>query len=158
MASEVDHKKSAGTSHRAAHYPAITISRQTGTRGHTIGQKLIAYLNKNDANARRPWTLFDKELISQVLEDHDLPARMARFMPEAKVSEISSTIEEFLGLHPSNWTIIHQTMETILKLAVMGNTVIYGRGGNMITAHLENVVHVRLVGSMEKRIQKIRWV
>lgn len=152
MASEIDLKKKSGVARRSARYPAITISRQTGTRGHTIGKKLINYLNKNDSNARRPWTLFDKDLIHQVLRDHDLPAQMACFMPEAKVSEIASTIEEMLGLHPSHWTMIQHTMETILKLAVMGNTVIYGRGGNLITADLKNVISVRLVGSMEKRI------
>lgn len=148
MTSEVDSRKSK----EVAHYPAITISRQTGTRGHTIGEKLIGHLSQKDPNARRPWTLFDKNLITQVLEDHDLPAHMARFMPEAKVNEIASTIEEILGLHPSRWTLLHKAMETILKLADMGNTVIYGRGGNMITADMENVLHVRLVGSLERRI------
>lgn len=139
-------------SHRPDRQPAITISRQTGTRGHLIGEKLVDYLNKNNPTASRPWTLFDKGLISTVIEDHHLPARMVRYLPEDKVSEIASTIEEILGLHPSNWTLIHETMETILRLAELGNTVIYGRGGNIITAHLKKVLNVRLVGSMVRRI------
>ena len=29
-----------------------------------------------------PWTIFDRNLVERVLEDHDLPARLAKFMPE----------------------------------------------------------------------------
>jgi cytidylate kinase len=47
---------------------------------------------------------------------------------------------------------VHHTMETILRLAELGNTVIYGRGSNIITGRLKHVVNVRLVGSMERRI------
>ena len=132
--------------------PAITISRQTGTRGHTIGKRLVNYLNKNDPGALRPWTIFDKNLIAKVLEDHQLPPSLVRHIPEDTVNEVTNSIEEILGLHPSSWTLVHYTMETILRLAVLGNTVIYGMGGNLITAHLKNVVNVRLVGSIVRRI------
>ena len=58
-----------------------------------------------------------------------------------------------MGLHPSSWTLVQQTNATILQLAQMGNVILVGRGATVITSKLNNVFHVRLVGSLEKRIE-----
>lgn len=101
------------------------------------------------------WTFFDKLLIEKILEDHNLPKQLSDFMKEDKYSNISSVVNEILGLHPSKWTLLHKTTETILQLARMGNVVIVGRAANIITSKLTNVFHVRLVAPIENRIQKI---
>jgi hypothetical protein len=36
----------------------------------------------------------------------------------------------------------------------MGNCIIAGRGGNKITHGFSNVLHIRLIGSLEKRTKK----
>ena len=38
----------------------------------------------------------------------------------------------------------------------MGNVVIVGRGANVITAKLKNTFHVRLIASLEKRVEHIK--
>ncbi|HRT09858.1 MAG TPA: cytidylate kinase-like family protein, partial [Candidatus Paceibacterota bacterium] len=58
--------------------------------------------------------------------------------------------------HPSSWTLVHKTAETILQLAQLGNVIIIGRGANVITSNLDYVFHVRLVGSLEKRIRHVQ--
>jgi cytidylate kinase len=40
----------------------------------------------------------------------------------------------------------------------MGYVILVGRGGNVITGTLPNVFHVRLVGSLEKRIAQAQEV
>ena len=47
---------------------------------------------------------------------------------------------------------VQQTAETLLKLVSLGNVILIGRGGNVITARLPHVIHVRLVAPLEKRI------
>ncbi|MCX8109130.1 MAG: cytidylate kinase-like family protein, partial [Verrucomicrobiae bacterium] len=37
-----------------------------------------------------------------------------------------------------------------------GNVIIIGRGANVVTARLDHVFHVRLVGSVEKRIERVK--
>jgi cytidylate kinase len=61
-----------------------------------------------------------------------------------------------MGLHPAAWMLVHMTSETILHLAKMGNSVIVGRGANIVTRKLNHGLHVRLVGSLEKRIKHIQ--
>jgi cytidylate kinase len=58
-----------------------------------------------------------------------------------------------IGKHPSSWTLVQHTNATMLRLAAMGNCILVGRGGVVITSKLSNVFHVRLVGSLEKRIE-----
>lgn len=137
--------------------PFVTISRQTGAGGITIGQKLAEYLQERDRQALCPWTLFDRDLIQAVLEEHNFPQDYAKFMSEDKTSEIQDSIEELFGLHPSKWTLVHKTSETILHLAQMGNAIIVGRGANVVTRRfLNSGVHVRLIGSLKKRIKHIQ--
>ncbi len=136
--------------------PFITISRQAGAGGITVGEKLAAYLQKEDKEALCPWTLFDRSLISAVLSEHMLPQEFDKFMPEDKISEIKDMMEELFGLHPSEWALAHKTSETILHLAQMGNVILVGRGANVITRKLLSTgFHVRLVGSLENRIKHV---
>jgi len=133
--------------------PAITISRQTGARGRSIGNKLQAALRAQNPKADVPWTLFDDDLVRQILADNNLPADLEKFMPDDAVSEVESSINEILGRHPSMWSLFDKTVRTIARLSSMGNCIIVGRGGNQITQSFQNVLRVRLIGSEEKRIQ-----
>lgn len=137
--------------------PFVTISRQTGAGGITVSQRLIKFLNEEDKETKALWALFDKNLIAEVLKEHAFPHDYAKYMPEDRISEIKDLMEEMFGLHPSSWTLVHKTSETILHLAKMGNVVLVGRGSSVITKKfLTNGFHVRLIGSLPKRIQHIQ--
>ncbi|MGD1086396.1 MAG: cytidylate kinase-like family protein [Verrucomicrobiota bacterium] len=137
----------------AKQWRAVTISRQTGSGGHTVAEELAKCLQARGLDDTRPWAVFDRNLVEKVLEDHHLPARMATFMPEDRVSEIGDVLEDLCGLHPPSWTLVEKTAETIRSLAELGNVILIGRGANLVTSTLDYVFHVRLVGSLEKRIE-----
>src|SRR5579859_698789 len=88
---------------------AITISRQSGSGGHSVAATLVALLRAQEPDTSCPWTVFDRDLVQKVLEDHHLPNRLARLMPEDKISEIADTMDELFGLHPPSWTLVHKT-------------------------------------------------
>ena len=138
--------------------PAITISRQEGAGGLTVASNLAEYLEKNTAS-REPWTVFSQHLVAKVLEEYKHDKRIGDFMKEdRKGFSLAGAFEEFVGLHPSTWTLVQQTNATILRLAQIGNVILVGRGANVITSELENVFHVHLVGSLEKRIEQAQKV
>lgn len=110
--------------------------------------------SKSESNDIR-WTFFDRKLIEKILEDHHLPKQLRKYLQEDKYSHLSSAVNELLGLHPSHWTLLHHTTETILQLARMGKVVIVGRGGNIITSKLKNAFHVRLIAPLDNRIKHI---
>lgn len=131
----------------------VTVSRQTGSGAHSIAEKLAAYLEAHQESEHCPWTVFDKNIVYKVLEDHHLPGRLAQYMPERKISDIDDAVGELLGLHPSAWTMVEHTTETILRLAKMGNVILVGRGAPVIASKLNNAFHVRLIGSPAKRAE-----
>jgi hypothetical protein len=136
--------------------PAITISRETGAGAITVGEKLADYLNARSPDGPPAWTVFDKNLVEMVLEDHHLPKRLARFMPEDRCPEIEDIMAEVLGLRPPSWALVDQIVETMLRLAQRGKVILIGRGACVVTRKLKNILHVRLVGSWEKRVAQVQ--
>lgn len=135
--------------------PVLTISRQTGAGGTAVAGAVADYLNERKGKRDVAWTVFDRNLIEVVLEDHELPKQLAEWMPEDRFSGISDAVEELLGLHPSRALMIRQTTETILRLAEMGSCILVGRGAHVITSTFPNAFHVRLVGSVEARTARV---
>lgn len=138
-----------------AAWRAVTISRQTGAGSHQVAERLAEYMQAHSPKEACPWTVFDKNLVEQVLKDHNLPERMARFLAEDRISEIQDTMDELFGLHPPSWTLVRKVADTILHLVELGNVIIVGRGGQIITNNLDFVLHVRLVGSLERRLERV---
>jgi cytidylate kinase len=135
--------------------PSIAISRQTGCGAHAIADRLVEMLQVEAGEEGCPWTIFDRNLVQKVLEEHHLPGRLERYMPEDRLSEFSDTLDEMFGLHPPSWTLVRKMSETVLHLTEIGNVIIIGRGAHVITGKLDHVFKVRLVGSVEARLKRI---
>lgn len=133
--------------------PAVTISRQAGCGALLVAEKLAKLLQPHSPKGAPPWTVFDRNLMDKVLEDHHLPARLAKFLPEDRVSQLQDIMDDLFGFRPASGTVVQHTSETILHLAEMGRVILIGRGATVITAKLPNVFHVRLVAPLEKRIE-----
>lgn len=136
--------------------PAITISHQAGSGAHEIAGRLAILLQAAEPKRSVSWTVFDRRLVEKVLEEHDLPKALAKFMPEDRRSVIQDIIEELLGVRPPSWVVVPQIAETVLHLADAGHVILVGRGANFITARMPNVFHVRLMASLPKRIARVQ--
>ncbi|HEU5395892.1 MAG TPA: cytidylate kinase-like family protein [Verrucomicrobiae bacterium] len=138
-------------------HPSITISRMAGAGGRTVASKLAEDLQAYAPRGRQ-WTVFDRNLIEKVLEDHHLSRRLAEYLPESSQPFRPPEFKELRGQNLSSTTMVEQTVETIWKLAEDGFVILVGRGANVITAGLDNMFHVRLVGSLEKRARRLEMV
>ncbi len=135
---------------------AFTLSSQTGSGALVIAEGLAARLQAQTQAPPPGWRVFARSLIEKVLEEQRLPARLARFLPEDAHNTVDDVLDELFGLHPSSWEITQKTAHTILKLAQVGRVILVGWGAHVITRHLTNVFHVRLVGSLEQRLERIQ--
>ena len=136
--------------------PVVTISRETGAGAVTIARMLAKRLDKRVKNSEDPpWTVFNRKLVERVLEDHELPATLKRFMPEDSIGDLQDAVEQQFGLHPANWTLVQHTTDTMMRLAHLGNVILVGRGSNIITAKVPGSLHVRLVAPESTRIAHV---
>ena len=132
--------------------PFITISREAGTGESAITNSLLEDLSVKQTAGELPWTLYDKDLIKRVVDDYHL-ININGLLPEDKFSDIQTMFEELFGIHPTKREMAHNIAKSILKLADLGNVIIVGRGAFYITRHHKNGLHVRLIGSFQKRVK-----
>ena len=136
--------------------PAITISREAGAGAITIGHLVAKILDQRcPGDPACPWTVFERNLVEKMLQDHKLPAALERFMPEDAAFPLNDAVETLLGLHPSSWTLVEHTTHTIRRLAIIGNAILIGRGSNIISAHLPHVYNVCLVAALRERVRHV---
>ena len=117
----------------------ITISRQLGSLGTTLGRQIAARLG---------YRLVHRELINQA-------ARLAG-APDMALA----TIDELglLGREPDEarqQAYLQAVQMVIEKQARQGNVIIVGRAGQSILQDHPQVLHLRVVASLEIRIQRI---
>ena len=136
--------------------PTISISHQTGAGAPEIAEQLIRRLQKTELKGDRPWTLYNHQLIENALLEQRLPKRLAEKITEEKRFFIHELIDDVFDLQPPSWVLIPQVRETTLRLAEAGYVILVGHGATVVTAQLANVFHVRLTGSVSKRIERVQ--
>ncbi len=138
--------------------PAVTLARQTGCGSQLVAERLAALLQEDRPEGPAKWTIFDRQLIAKVLEEHHLPTELARYIPEDRRSYVQETMADLLGLQPATWRLVPDIVDTILHLVELGNVIVVGRGCSVITARTPNVYHVRLVAPRDRRVEHVREV
>jgi cytidylate kinase len=136
--------------------PAITVSTQMGAGANEMAKRLAALLQKWEPGGNAPWTVFNRQLLEQVLEEHHLPKRLSQLMTEDRRSYFDDVADEFMGLRPPSWDMIPKIIQSVRHLVDMGHVILVGRGASSITSGMINVFHVRLIGSMERRIERVQ--
>lgn len=138
--------------------PAITVARETGCGAQPVVERLAELMQGDEPEGPCKWTVFDRQLIEKVLQEHHLPTALAPRIPEDRRSYLKETVADVLGLQPATWRIVPDIVDTILHLVELGRVIVVGRGCSVITARTPNVFHVRLVAPLEQRIERVREV
>lgn len=133
--------------------PFVTLSREAGAGGLTIGRRLCERLRAEDAGAASPWMWFDRDLLKLVVERHNLPEELAHTMDQTQYNRLLKWVDDVIGGHQSWSALVQKTNETILHLARIGNVILVGRGAHVLARDLPGCLNVRLLGSLPVRIR-----
>lgn len=135
--------------------PFVTISREAGAGAPEFAQSLADLLSTRDKQGQVQWTVFDQQIVERVLEDQNLSPTLARFLPEDRVSNITGSVGEIVGLHPNLWALVQRTNSFMNELARHGRVILVGRGANFATAGLRGGTHCRLVAPEQNRAFRV---
>lgn len=130
----------------------ITISRETGSGGHTIGKMLAKRLG---------YDFYDKELISLVAKemqlDEETIAENGENMSDKTYIDMTSGFIPFSRKEKVPIDQIQETQSKLIRtIAQKGNCVIVGRGADYILADNEDAFHVFIHANMEHRIERVQ--
>ncbi|MCL2646601.1 MAG: cytidylate kinase-like family protein [Phycisphaerales bacterium] len=147
-------------------WPFVTISRQAGAGGYTLGTLLAERLNGleyaearlgslNETQPPPPWQCLDRELVERIARDHHLSAGLIDSLQHSSHTWIG---EFFGGLshtdnQPSELAVFRRVAETVRALAEAGHVLLVGLGSVFMTRDMPGGVHVRLVAPLEYRVR-----
>lgn len=130
----------------------ITISRETGSGGHTVGQMLAKELG---------YDFYDKEIISLAAKDLHLD--------EATIEENGENMSDntyidiatgFIPFSRKNKVPVEEIQaaqdKLIQTIAEKGNCVIVGRGADYILRNRKDAFHVFIHANMQHRIDRVQ--
>ena len=133
---------------------SITVSRQAGCRALEVCELLATKLHQDHEG--EGWVVHDKEIVEHIIEDNHLASHLADHLAEEKPHAVSGFLAEVFDMRPSDWSLFENSVDTVRKLARMGEAIIIGRGANFMTADMDNCFSVRLIGNESERLEAIR--
>ena len=134
--------------------PFVTISRENGSGGTNMARLLAVELNRG-VPVEDMWRIYEGNLTTRMLKYYHLPAHLAKYLPEDRISEVNASVGEIVGLHPNLWELVEKTNLTIRQIALEGHAIIVGRASAYATAGLPDGVHVRLVAPVANRAHSL---
>jgi len=129
--------------------PTITLSRAFGCEGFPLAERLRKDF---EGLTGEPWLVYDKALLEVVAKQEGVP--LAELERLGDVTRL-----ETLGLANTNF--YHQLAEldavgkALVQFAQLGNAIIVGRGGTVLTRGFRNCFHFRLDASFEYRTRSM---
>jgi len=135
--------------------PFLTISRQFGCYGFSLGLLLMEILNEN-APPEKTWHIFNKEVLERLATETNMAAE---FLDRQRREKPSLIVDFFRALSrdriPSGYEVRHRITAIIRGLAMEGYAIIVGQGGASATADLPNGISVRLEAPESWRARQI---
>ncbi len=134
--------------------PFITISREYGCCGYMVAQKVSEILNE-EFKPEPLWAAYDKKILEKLMIDTGLSSSLIDTLTNKARSRLADLIQTTFSNFPPQVAVHKKLVETIVSLAMNGNVIIVGRGGNMVTKEIANGFHVRLMAPLDARAEKI---
>lgn len=128
----------------------ITISRQAGSGGHIVAQRLAQGLG---------FDLFDQEITHAVADNSHMRTLVVESLDEKGVSAIEDIISAVVEKHHLwGYEYMHHLARVIATIGKHGNSVILGRGANFILPR-DETLRVRVIAPLEHRIRNVgEWL
>ncbi|MFP4356355.1 MAG: AAA family ATPase [Phycisphaerae bacterium] len=137
--------------------PFITISRQYGCWGFSLGLLLLDVLNE-EAPEGRAWKIYHKEILDQLAEDTNMAREMIESQRRRKPRAIIDFFRSLSGDKvPSGYEIRNRITNIIRNLAIEGYAIIVGQGGAGATHDMPNGLSIRLEAPEAWRVKQIAF-
>lgn len=131
--------------------PFVTISREGGAGGHSVGRCLVDRLNQLDPG-EEPWRLWDRELVEKVAGEHHLSPESVATLGETHRTWFGEFVASLSQVPEDDEVKVYRRVAiTIRTLAQRGRAVIVGRGGAYVTNKMPGGTHCRLLAPLNFR-------
>lgn len=137
--------------------PFVTISRQYGCWGFSLGLLMMEILSEN-APPGQTWRIYHREILDRLARETDIASDMLDALRRSKPSLIVDFFQAFSPKRiPSGFEIRNRITTIIRGMAIQGHAIIIGQGGAAVTGDLPNGLSVRLEAPLEWRAEQVMF-
>lgn len=135
--------------------PFVTISRQYGCSGLTLGLLLADILNEHTPPGRG-WRVYGREILEQLARESNLATELVE---DLSIHKPKLLVDFFRAVSsrriPSGIEVRNRVTAIVRGLAFEGFAIIVGQGSSGATADMDNGLSIRLEAPLEWRIAEI---
>lgn len=135
--------------------PVITISRLAGCTSQKLTKGLAKRLNQT--NGKKEWTVLSKEVLHESAQKLQLdPKTIKSIFKTHDRNVMEDILNAFLSKdYQLERKMRNTVINVIRRFAVEGHKIIVGRGANIICSDIQNALHIRLVGPLDWRVNRV---
>lgn len=149
-------KKRKGTEEDLGTLPFVTISRQAGSGSRELAEEIVRQMCGTPLTHEDfEWEIFDQELCQMIADDTKLEDSLHALLTEEYHSDLHEVISDLVSGTARQYRTYKSIFGIVRALGLLGNSIIIGRGGAHVCKDMPLGVHIRLVGSEEKRVEKL---
>lgn len=131
--------------------PTITISREFGCEAFPVGEELVKLLERMTDET---WILIDKSLLDEVAKEKNISEDTMRSLGQ-KPRWLDDMFATLSPRWKSDRDYYQFLVEQVVSIATVGNAVIVGLGAAIITTHMKNCHHFRLIAEQDFKVSSI---
>lgn len=131
--------------------PTITISREFGCEAFPVGEELVKQLERITDET---WILVDKSLLDEVAKEKNISEDTMRSLGQ-KPRWLDDMFATLSPRWKSDRDYYQFLVEQVVSIASAGNAVIVGLGAAIITTHMKNCYHFRLIAEQDFKVGSI---
>lgn len=137
--------------------PVITIAREYGCYGSEIAQKLAAKFNDEIPSNEKKWDHIDRQIFQNVAHRLDRsPDEIVHIFKAEDRSAFIDMVQSFtFNKYTSDERIIHELRKMVFTFASKGRAIIVGRASSILTKHIEDSIHIKLIAPLNFRIKMV---
>lgn len=136
--------------------PYVTISRQYGCYGFSLGLLLLDILTEE--TPEHPWKIYHKDILTHLADETDMAEEMLERQRRSRPRAILDFFRAFGGEKvPSGYEVRNRIAQLIRSLAIDGYAIVVGQGGAIATAGLDNGLSIRLEAPIEWKAKQVAF-
>lgn len=137
--------------------PFVTISRQFGCQGFSLGLLLLDILNE-EVEPPHAWRIYHKEVLSRLAVETNMAAEVLDRERRSKPRFIVDFFRSLGGEKVPSGIEIRNRINTIIRgLAVQGYAIIIGQGSSGACQDLPNGLSIRLKAPEDWRVKQVAF-
>jgi cytidylate kinase len=134
--------------------PFITISRQYGCMAYALAERLAQRLGVEFPEWS--FTIYDRKILEVLARRKSFTAGVIDSLSARTRGVIEDWADFLIAGRPSEVQVLRHLVRTLCSVAALGEAILIGRGGAVITRKLATGIHVRLIAPLEWRVERLK--